>query len=164
MKPSSLDLTASFLAGMPVAKGTFPRHSWRTWGQALARAVYLVAAFDSAGSVCAREKLHTLSLAPSPFSYLPHTVRLSKAQQDIATLRVWLRLFSNGRACFSESIALCGGMRALGWNCEVVIGVAHVHMRGTTDMHAWIEYEGEAIGDPLEIPLGYTEIERFGRM
>lgn len=163
-RSSSLDLTASFLAGIPVAKKMIPRHRWWAWGQAFIQAAYLVSAFDAAGSLYAREKLQTLVLAPSPYSQILPSMRLSKAQHDTAILRIWLRLLTSGRACYSESIALCGGLRALGWNCEVVIGIAHVHMRGTTDMHAWVEYNEETVSDPLEIPLGYTEIERFGRL
>jgi hypothetical protein len=83
-----------------------------------------------------------------------------QAQLDTACVRSWLHLLIDARACFSESLALCAGLWQLGWPCSVIVGYAQVEAFAPTPLHAWVEYEGRPISDPLDVRYGYVELQR----
>lgn len=159
---SERNLQASLLSGMRISHHVLPRHPLSSWLRALFWSVYVLAAFDAGHSRLAQATLNKAPLADRPRHQYPREVRCAAARLDAARLRTWLHLLLGDRACYSESFALCAGLRVLGWDCTLVSGYACMYMQGPTAMHAWVEYAGEAINDRSDIPLGYLEIERRG--
>jgi hypothetical protein len=121
-----------------------------------------LSAFDAGQSRLAQETLARVPRLSSFASQLPLSLRIAAARYDLSKLRTWLHLLLNDRACYAESFALCAGLRVLGWDCVLAIGYACITLNSSTPMHAWLEYEGEVIGEQSDIALGYLIIERKG--
>ena len=158
------DVYASIALGAPVCTTRFPRHSLFRRVMALVWAIRIVRAFDAGGST---EALRLLSQVPR----LAHAVKapstalqVYQARIDAASVRSWLHLLIDARACFSESLALCAGLWQLGWSCYVIVGYAQVEAFVPTPLHAWVEYEGIPISDPLDVRYGYVELQRYTPM
>jgi len=91
----------------------------------------------------------------------PKEEQICQAQSDTACLRSIVRFFLDARACFSESLALCAGLRCLGWDCSVIVGFACVELFASTSMHAWVDYQGVPVSDVLDVCYGYCEVQRY---
>ena len=97
-------------------------------------------------------------------SSYPRELQIRKAQIDAAHLRSLLHLVLDARACFSESLALCAGLRCLGWDCTVVEGYACVQVFASTKMHAWVAYQGVPVSDLLDVHYGYIPVQCYGSL
>jgi Transglutaminase-like superfamily len=155
------DLAVSLLTGTSQSSKQLPRHSALTWMRAIWQSIYVLSSFDAGRSRLAQDKLARISHSPMKATY-PPVLACAAVHADAHHLRFWLHLLLGKRACYAESLALCAGLRMIGWDCAVVIGYGCVDMDTDSNMHAWVEFAGEIVSDPLDVASGYCELMRIG--
>lgn len=160
-KLPGLDIRATIFAGYPIYAKDIPRHSIFQWLRALLRTSVTLCAFDNEGSRVAKRKLGETQTMHKSFESVPSELIILKARRDSAVLRAFTRLIFGERACFAESLAICAGLRCLGFDSYVIVGYARVEMFAPTQLHAWVECDGKMVSDPDEIKYGYVELERY---
>jgi Transglutaminase-like superfamily len=106
---------------------------------------------------CLKHMHPTLAHAP----HLSRSLRILQAQKDTMLLKGWMHLIIGNRACFAESFALCAGLHYLGFPCRIVVGYAQIEQFTLTPLHAWVEYEGIPLGNPLDVQYCYAEIHHY---
>lgn len=62
--------------------------------------------------------------------------------------------------CLQRSIVLWWFLRRRGLSGQLIIGVRRRKPEGTLDFHAWIEYEGDVIGDRRDMRQQYAAFDR----
>jgi hypothetical protein len=159
-----IDVPTSLAVGYAVAPNSFPKHAAASWLKALLWSIRLLKAFDAGGSEVAIPLLRTVPHSCSYMSNYPRELQIRKVQIDAARLRGLLHLVLDARACFSESLALCAGLRCLGWDCTVVEGYACVQLFASTKMHAWVAYQGVPVSDLLDVQNGYVPVRHYGSL
>ena len=164
MKPPSKlsDIYESIAVGFPTSIRQYPRHPLICWLRAIWWGCHMIASFDAGGSKQALDLLARVPLKSPWMPTHPALIRVRNVQCDTAALRSWLRLFMGGRACFSESLALCAGLRCLGWATVTIIGIAQVEVFAPTNVHAWVTFRGLPVSDCLDVLYGYVELQRYG--
>lgn len=158
---NQIDIPTSIAVGYAVSPNSFPRHALKSWLKALHWSMRLLKAFDTGGSPVAVSLLHTVPHSQSYMGSYPREFQICKAQRDAACLRSLLHLVVDARTCFSESLALCAGLRCLGWDCTVVEGYASVQLFASTKMHAWVAYQGVPVSDLLDVLYGYVPVQHY---
>jgi len=159
---NKIDVPSSLAVGYTVPFDYFPRHTVKSWLKALLWSMHVLKAFDTGGSQVAISLLHTVPRFRSHMRTYHSELQIRKAQIDAAYLRSLLHLLMDARACFSESLALCAGLRCLGWDCTVVEGYACVQLFASTKMHAWVAYQGVPVNDQLDVHYGYVALQHYG--
>jgi hypothetical protein len=159
---NQIDIPTSIAVGYAVPLDSFPRHKVKSWLNALLWSIRLLKAFDAGGSEAAIALLHTVPCSRSYMRSYPKELQIYKAQGDATRLRSLFHLMLDARACFSESLALCAGLRCLGWDCTVVEGYASVQVFASTKMHAWVVYQGVPVSDLLDVYYGYIPVQHYG--
>ncbi|MBV9690130.1 MAG: lasso peptide biosynthesis protein [Ktedonobacteraceae bacterium] len=164
MTPSSnlFDIYESIAIGFSSSIRQYPRHPLICWLRAIWWGWRMIASFDAGGSRQALDLLAHVSVKSAWMPTHPASIKVRNVQRDAATLRSWLRLFSGGRACFSESLALCAGLRCLGWETVTIVGIAQVEVFALTNVHAWVAFRGVPVSDCLDVRYGYVELQRYG--
>jgi hypothetical protein len=160
-KLHSLDLRATIAVGYPTYAEDIPNHSALQWLRAAISAAVTLCAFDYGGSREAKRSLEKIRTMYKGFEGTPPNIITFKARRDSAVLRALMRLVFGMRACFAESFAICAGLRCLGFDSYVVVGYASIELFTPTQLHAWVECNGEPVSDPAEIKYGYLELQRY---
>lgn len=82
--------------------------------------------------------------------------------RDLATRIDWFTALCFGRRqCLFHSMAVCAGLRRLGFDAQVVFGYEYVELRGSpSPVHAWIALGDEPVNAPPSVTSFYFEIAR----
>jgi len=111
--------------------------------------------------VQAQQCLKRMQLTQAYEPHLSRPLRILQAQKDTMVLKAWIHLIVGNRACFAESFALCAGLHSLGFSCRIIVGYARIEQFTLTPLHAWVEYEGVPLGNPLDVQYCYAEIHHY---
>lgn len=160
-KSQLLDIRATIFAGYPIHAKDIPHHSIFQWFRAFLRTAITLCTFDNEGSRVAKHKLGKTQGMHESFESVPSELIILKARRDSAILRAFIRFIFGKRTCFAESLAICAGLRCLGFGSYVIVGFARVEMFAPTQLHAWVECEGKMVSDPDEIKYGYVELQKY---
>jgi transglutaminase superfamily protein len=161
--PSDDDLLVSIVAGYRLRRRDLPRVPLGRWPASLVWGWRAMRAFDRVGARRAEELLGRVPVPARRPAGRETTAWRVRARLDADRLRAVLTRLSGPRACYGESFALCGGLRRLGHDAEVVVGFERVSFGALTECHAWVEVLGEAVYGPLDVAVLYEEIERHPR-
>lgn len=159
-----VDVCATIAAGTPVIGPLCHFHSGATWIRALVAARRMVRLFRGKGSRACVRRLRTPSTMPAMVALdreVDREMHLAILRREVTTLRAWLRLLHGKGECLSDSLALAAGLRGLGHQSTVVIGMSVVEVGGRTSLHSWVECMGEPVGDLRESPHLWNPIERY---
>lgn len=161
--PSDDDLLVSIVAGYRLRHRDLPGVPLRRWPASLVWGWRAMRAFDQGGSRRAEEVLRRVPVpAHRPAGHEAAAWRV-QARLDADRLRAVLTRLAGPRACYCQSFAICGGLRRLGHDAEVVVGFERVDFGALTECHAWVECLGEPMNGPLDVAVLYEEIERHPR-
>ena len=137
------------------------RHSWLTWCHALLYAIYMTIIFEAKNGV-QKSAERLIILRPGNVPLLSHDMLLVQAREDAAHLKAFLNLLLGHRLCYSRSLAVCAGLRCLGYPCRSIVGYEQVYQYTDTPTHAYVELHQEPISDPYDTRYAYVPVLYYG--